>query len=275
MDNKMYFTTGEFARLCGVTKHTLFHYDETGVFSPQFTGENGYRYYHLYQYDTFCAIADLRELGMSLRQIRAFLQQRSPQTALELMEQEQQALSQQIRRLQSQKQAMAAKSTALRQALEAGEEVFCRTFARQPILCSPWLQSPDDEQMTWVISQLFSQNLSRPTQYTTGMIHCIADLQRDELYGRCCFYLLPLGGGRCQYRPEGRYLCRYHYGPYATLPETYNLLLDTARRQGLALGELCYEATVADGLCAPGEDGYITLVMMPVQPRDGQGEEGR
>ena len=32
------------ARLCGVTKHTLFHYHQIGVFSPAVTGENGYRY---------------------------------------------------------------------------------------------------------------------------------------------------------------------------------------------------------------------------------------
>ena len=29
-----HFTTGEFARLCGVSKHTLCLYDELGVFSP-------------------------------------------------------------------------------------------------------------------------------------------------------------------------------------------------------------------------------------------------
>ncbi len=42
-----YLTTGEFARLAGVTKHTLFHYDNIGLFQPEFTDENGYRYYTL------------------------------------------------------------------------------------------------------------------------------------------------------------------------------------------------------------------------------------
>ena len=36
---KMGFTTGEFARLCGVKRHTLFHYDEIGIFSPSLRGE--------------------------------------------------------------------------------------------------------------------------------------------------------------------------------------------------------------------------------------------
>ena len=36
MENRteLYFTTGEFARILGVKKHTLFHYDQIGLFSP-------------------------------------------------------------------------------------------------------------------------------------------------------------------------------------------------------------------------------------------------
>ena len=41
--NELYFTTGEFAEILGVKKHTLFHYDEIGLFSPAVKEENGYR----------------------------------------------------------------------------------------------------------------------------------------------------------------------------------------------------------------------------------------
>ena len=30
-----YLTTGEFAKLVGTTKHTLFHYDAIGLFCPE------------------------------------------------------------------------------------------------------------------------------------------------------------------------------------------------------------------------------------------------
>ena len=42
-------TTGEFARIMRITKETLFHYDEIGVFQPELTQTNGYRYYSIYQ----------------------------------------------------------------------------------------------------------------------------------------------------------------------------------------------------------------------------------
>lgn len=45
MNKKMYFSTGEFAKLAGVSKHTLFYYDEIGLLSPEIKNkENGYRY---------------------------------------------------------------------------------------------------------------------------------------------------------------------------------------------------------------------------------------
>ena len=42
-------TTGEFARIMRITKETLFHYDEIGLFQPELTQPNGYRYYSIYQ----------------------------------------------------------------------------------------------------------------------------------------------------------------------------------------------------------------------------------
>ena len=79
---EMRFTTGEFAALCGVTKHTLFHYDETGIFSPAIRGENGYRYYAPAQIEVFQVISSLKELGMPLSDIKAYLDRRSPETLL-------------------------------------------------------------------------------------------------------------------------------------------------------------------------------------------------
>ena len=72
------FTTGEFAALCGVTKHTLFHYDALGILSPARVGENGYRYYAPQQLEVFHVIETLRELDMPLSEIRAYLDRRSP-----------------------------------------------------------------------------------------------------------------------------------------------------------------------------------------------------
>lgn len=45
MDRHEYMTTGEFAAAKGVSKDTLFHYDDIGLFCPEKVSENGYRLY--------------------------------------------------------------------------------------------------------------------------------------------------------------------------------------------------------------------------------------
>jgi hypothetical protein len=40
MDHNKYMTTGEFARRMGVTKNTLFHYDNIGLFLPEIVDGN-------------------------------------------------------------------------------------------------------------------------------------------------------------------------------------------------------------------------------------------
>ena len=49
---KLRFTTGELARLHGVSKQTLIFYDKIGLFRPAYVDpDNGYRYYSASQID--------------------------------------------------------------------------------------------------------------------------------------------------------------------------------------------------------------------------------
>ena len=59
-------------------KRTLFHYDEIGLFSPALTDEKGYRYYSENQCDVFFTITCLKELGMPLKKIKDYIDNRSP-----------------------------------------------------------------------------------------------------------------------------------------------------------------------------------------------------
>lgn len=85
-------TTQEFADLCGVSKHTLFHYDALGIFCPAVRGGNGYRYYSPAQLEVFQVIAGLKELDMPLSEIKAYLDRRSPRELVTLLTEKAQEL---------------------------------------------------------------------------------------------------------------------------------------------------------------------------------------
>lgn len=62
--------TGEFAKLCGVEKRTLFHYDEIGLLKPARVRENGYREYTMEQLGLMDMIKIFQACGYSLAEIR-------------------------------------------------------------------------------------------------------------------------------------------------------------------------------------------------------------
>jgi DNA-binding transcriptional MerR regulator len=68
------FSIGEFARLGTVSVRTLRHYDEIGLLRPaRVDPETGYRGYSADQLGQLNRIIALKELGLSLAQVRRLL----------------------------------------------------------------------------------------------------------------------------------------------------------------------------------------------------------
>lgn len=68
------YTIGEFARMAQVSRRQLRHWDELGLLQPaKVDPDSGYRYYSATQLTALNRIVALKELGLSLDQIRRFV----------------------------------------------------------------------------------------------------------------------------------------------------------------------------------------------------------
>jgi len=67
------FTTGDLARATGETVRTVRFYEEQGLLSPAMVSEGGHRRYDADSLERLQLILDLRELGLSIPDIRAML----------------------------------------------------------------------------------------------------------------------------------------------------------------------------------------------------------
>ena len=82
-----FLTIGQFAALHGINKKTLMWYDEIGLFRPAAVNpENGYRCYTYYQSPILETILLLRELDVSITEIKSFMKNRSAQSLKCLLE---------------------------------------------------------------------------------------------------------------------------------------------------------------------------------------------
>ena len=74
--SETYFTIGEFDSLFKLSKQTLFYYERNNILRPAYIDENGYRYYSLEQYFIFDIIINMRKLGIPLKEIAGYIQNR-------------------------------------------------------------------------------------------------------------------------------------------------------------------------------------------------------
>lgn len=72
MPDQQLMTVSQFAKLVGTTRRTLIFYDQKGIFKPIKTKNNGYRYYDYSQIYQINLILGLRELGLTVEEIKDY-----------------------------------------------------------------------------------------------------------------------------------------------------------------------------------------------------------
>lgn len=258
----MYLTTGEFARIAGVSKHTLFHYDKIGLFSPEVKLENDYRYYSFSQLELFDVIWTLKELNMPLAEIKLYLERKSPQALLTLFSEEEQLIRQKLADLNKTRKWLRAKSTLVRQALEKDlSAIEVLTLPEQYFISSP-VKSTDDRELAIKINELMIQcsELGIKSPYSIGFMQHASNVVKETYDAYQNLYLLldhPPKGTPYQVKPEGNYLAVYHQGGWETMGRSYKRLLHYAHTENLKLDSCFFEDTLFDELTISGYENYV------------------
>ncbi len=79
------FSISEFAKACGTTKDTLYHYENQGILVPAYGDNNHYRMYSAKDFHLFQYIAHLRRMGFSVSEVRDCIASRNVLTYREML----------------------------------------------------------------------------------------------------------------------------------------------------------------------------------------------
>ena len=269
---KLRFTTGELARLHGVSKQTLIFYDKAGVFCPREKDpHNGYRYYTEDQLELLDHILMLKDMGMSLQDIRAFLALPDMGGAVAVLKRQQEILRERQAQL---KEAMARLDHKVL-ALEAMADAVPGRITLEELPAVPLAVYPvnppggvleTDLALKSLLRTLYQRRL--PFVYEMGTRIAPEDLEAGRWLHAFAVYF-PLrracGGRLCALRPAGKYLRGIHQGPYETVGQTYAAMLAHAKAQGLRLAGGSYERCIWDSMTARDPAAYRTELLLPVE----------
>lgn len=265
-----YLTTGEFAALVGVTKHTLFHYDTIGIFSPELKLPNDYRYYHIFQVETFYVITSLKELGMSLKEIKDYLDNRNPERFITLLEHQERDINRKIEHLLAIRQLITHKIKVTKDFYHADTDaILIKDYPEEILLITKALPSSDDRS----ISESFSNHMKYCNSYGLASPYAVGQILDKEKVkqGECFFYHYyftkiksPLPNADIFHKKGGEYLTAYHTDGYDTIHKTYQKILSFSNENHLVLDDYFFEDVIIDELSVVSYINFIVLVSIRV-----------
>jgi len=137
---KKLLTIKEFSEMSGLEQSTLRYWDDIGLFSPaQRNMETGYRYYLPEQIILINFIKVLSSLHVPLKTIAIVSENRSPETILRLMEQQEDILDAQLSRLHASYSTIHTLRDIIRQGIDVSdaEHISVQSLEVMPIVLGP------------------------------------------------------------------------------------------------------------------------------------------
>lgn len=272
---KEYLTTGEFAKICGVPKHILFHYDQIKLFQPEIIKENGYRYYSFRQYDTFSIISALKKLGMPLKEIKQYMDERNPSDLIELLEQKTHEVEKEMNKLEHIKRNINALKQLTTKALSVEYNKIELVHQKEvKALCSSIKDKESDNSYSNFIVELieFRKNSNATMIDFLGASLTLDNIREKRFNSFSYFYTKsenPLDKGNTLVRKEGLYLQVYYKGSYQDISNMYAKIIEYAATHDIKLGDNAYEEYLLFEIGTKDRDEYVTLILVEVSEHPG------
>ena len=269
MDRNLYMTTGEFAALAGISKHTLFHYDDIGLFSPEYVAENGYRMYSLYQLETFEAIRILKDLGMPLKEIREFLQVRSPKELMRVFTERETQISQEIQKLQNMQDWIRQRKRKIGMILKQDfSRIQIRHYPERYYLIRQIDGTSEKDYMSKTNALILDfKNTEQRSDYEVAYLQYEKNLSR-KIYNAYDNVILLLEQKpehmAYQVMPEGDYLIGFHVGNWRNMGEAYERMEQYRKQHRIQTESVYMERDLVDQLAAQHAEEYVTEIAVRI-----------
>ncbi|CAM3637656.1 MerR family transcriptional regulator [Erysipelothrix urinaevulpis] len=256
-------TTGQFAKLANVEKHVLFYYDEIGLFKPEFIESNGYRYYSYHQFYAFMVIIFMKDMGMSLKEIKEYLDNRSSEEFEQIMLKRLSSIDQKIKELEKSKRFIRHTLKNMKIAKEAKlNQCEINHYNQQTLILS--LPSNPDTHPTIIdeyVQFIKDQNIVFANY--VGSIVSKDAISDDTLPRHRYLYIHDLGKTKrnnTYVKEAGHYVTYFHHGSFATLHKAYHAIIEFAKENTLTLDKYFYEdLLINESTVIKDEDFVIRL----------------
>lgn len=210
---------GQMAELNHVSEQTLRLYDKEGLLVPRCVDPvTGYRYYHIIQSAKLDLIQNMKVYGMTLRQIRSFLDSNDPAALREMLSEQAASIEERIRQLRRSQSAITRTLDNYRryEAMPRNGEIFLEYIPERRIFrysCDVNYFDQDESGYEYMLRQMKTNLVANnmPLSYFTniGTIIRREHLVPDSLFSNEVFLFVDEGDSSqaMETLPAASYLC--------------------------------------------------------------------
>lgn len=244
-------------------------YDEIGLLKPSCMKENGYRYYSYQQSAALETILMLRELNVSLDEIKRFMEERTIDNFASLLQEKIAEINQTISHLKAVQKILMnqQRDMDMLRSLDAAEISLVEKPGRYLVAVATAGNLSSEQEIERVISETKKYRLRRLHDASYGSMLPVEHLYQGKFDEYTALYIempFPVSKKGLHLQPAGTYLRAFCKGDWDRLPGRYKEILAYAKRQGLTLCGYAYETGINE-LVIDSMDDYITQIEIPIK----------
>lgn len=265
-------STGEFAKLCNVTKHTLFHYDDIGILKPQSYDDNGYRLYTYDQLNLFYFITVMKEMGMSLSEIKDFLNNRTPQKVEKLFNNRISEITEEVNKLLTLQNILQTRVKKIQSSFDINKsEIKLEYQEEEKLFLSKSLKENINKNLFLMVKNNFNQyihkysiddSISTLVSLRKGTNNNYEYIPENFVSSK---YEVSIPNHKFFIKKRGYYLVTYHTGNFVTITNTLDKIIEYINNNNLSLGNFAYIKQIIDALTTPSDDNYLYEVTIELK----------
>ena len=269
----------EMAKLRNISTETLRHYDRIDLLKPVHVDpDTGYRYYSITQYEKIGTIRELKNLGMSLREIKEYFDNRNVESSRILLTEQKKKIDEQIDKLIRIRQEINAKIDFLDivRTTDLNDEIRIKHFkARQYVYFNRTVS--DDIELSYdsvSLERVLSKSKQSMPIFATnryGGLVSRADILKNVKPLSAKMIILYDGEedvDECNIieAPEGDYLCLFYVGNFWNREESIEKMLTYMKENDLVLAGDVLQMQWVDFAITDNLDDISYEFQIPVKP---------
>lgn len=265
------FLIGELSKIFNISTDTLRHYDRIDLIKPDYDENNDYRYYSIRNFFKLSRILFLKNLDISLVEIKKYMGNKNTNNLLSLLKKKDAEIDLKINRLLNLKKNIQTKLDLLENIEDKLDQIVIKKIP-QRIGAFIDLNNVESD---YEIKQTFKMNekyLKISSWLIEGQIY--TSLSKENMDQgilnkfRYFIEIVPIDSEvykQLKIFPENEYVCMAFLGPYSDMVKHYQLLIRWIAENGYQIVGDSIEKNIVDYDFSDSENEYISEIQIPVK----------